>query len=139
MAKQPAAGPSNGQGVKNMRSKPKPPAAPTAQMPVMPSRDLFHRVNFSYQAAIFLQSLNNSGSIGESSSHAQRPQSSSADQPRKGRTKGKGKARMIEGIDGDEAEEQAMNGRSRSVDYGRLARTGMRECKKMGVHTQLKL
>ena len=77
--------------------------------PHCPNKDLFHRINFTYQASIFLQALDPSPAKVELV------------------TDQKGKRKAVEEESRDEP------------DSGKLARAGIKSERKMATHTLLKL
>ncbi|WVR03727.1 hypothetical protein IAU60_000722 [Kwoniella sp. DSM 27419] len=107
--------------------------------PVVPHKDLFHRVNFSYQAAIFLQSLGQDTRQASVASEAgpSRTTTTLKEVGVKGDRKGKRKAVEVNAV--DHPEQPVALGLQNRKAFRRLARLGMRETKSMGVHTQLKL
>ncbi|WVQ77367.1 hypothetical protein IAR50_007052 [Cryptococcus sp. DSM 104548] len=104
---------------KQQQSKKEKASNVAGQPPSVPAKDLFHRLNYSLQASIFLQSL------GESSGSSQQ------DAGREVRVvqDRKGKRRAVENSSGAGSEE----------GFRKLARLGMRESHTMVVHNQLKL
>ncbi|ODO04961.1 hypothetical protein I350_05572 [Cryptococcus amylolentus CBS 6273] len=89
----------------------------TGQPPSVPAKDLFHRLNYSLQASVFLQSL------GESSGSCQQYGGREVNVVKDR----KGKRRAVE------------NPSSSEDGFRKLARMGMRESNTMVVHNQLKL
>ncbi|ORY29760.1 RNAse P Rpr2/Rpp21/SNM1 subunit domain-domain-containing protein [Naematelia encephala] len=96
-------------------AKGKPSASKFSGPPPVINRDLLHRLNYTYQASIFLQQLGAASSSSSTSPVLDR--------------KGKGKSKEI---DAEEDEES-------NVDFASLARQGMQGARKMGVHNQMKL
>ncbi|WWD16399.1 hypothetical protein CI109_100825 [Kwoniella shandongensis] len=122
--KQPQASKGQAQN-QNQKKNPK-----SQQQPVIPNKDLFHRVNFSYQAAIFLQNL------GEGSGSGSNTTFNGDEEVRVNRDrKGKRKAVEVEGDDRSTGPKE--EGRAKA--FRKLARIGMKEMKGMSVHNQLKL
>ncbi|TYJ55552.1 hypothetical protein B9479_003702 [Cryptococcus floricola] len=89
----------------------------TGQPPSVPAKDLFHRLNYSLQASVFLQSL------GETSGSCQQDGGREVNVVKDR----KGKRRAVE------------NPSSSEEGFRKLARMGMRESNTMVVHNQLKL
>lgn len=111
-------------------------AAPSARAgPPLPNRDVFHRINFAHQAAAFLQQLVPASGSGPS------VRAGPSKKKKAGRgSNGRGEtergtvpeqAVTVEGVEGEKQD--------RTVEWGRLARKGTKEMKKMAVHTQIKL
>lgn len=109
--------------------KPKPNKAggiETRGPPPLPNRDVFHRVNFAYQSAAFLQQLVNTPSI-RSDVKQSNKRSSKADQ--------KKKRKVVLEVGGEGITGSAESG----TEWGKLARKGTKEMKKMAIHTQIEL
>ncbi|WWC60425.1 uncharacterized protein I303_102997 [Kwoniella dejecticola CBS 10117] len=153
-------GPSNDKTKQNQTAgKPAPGKAKDIAMPVIPHKDLFQRINYSYQAAIFLQSLG-SASVTSTSAGALSSLSSTSSKSVKRHDvglkidrKGKRKATEYEHDQIHDLEERMVNGsgRERKSERGseedrnmkrklrQLARVHVREMNGMTVHNQLKL
>ncbi|WRT65790.1 uncharacterized protein IL334_002739 [Kwoniella shivajii] len=122
-------------------------------LPIIPQKDLFQRINFSYQAAIFLQNLGSNNVASNSSSGLASSTIINVSPPdgevgmkvdRKGKRKAieytqsdqHGNRRKAERGDGVAEEEEAGVTKKR---FRQLARMNMREMNGMSVHNQLKL
>ncbi|WVQ64996.1 uncharacterized protein L199_003166 [Kwoniella botswanensis] len=112
--------------------------------PVIPQKDLFQRINFTYQASIFLQSL---GSGSSASTSTQGLNSGRGDVELKVDRKGKRKAiehEIPSSANSYDLEERLLND-GQDVEKGatkklrQLARINVREMNSMSVHNQLKL
>ncbi|OCF36289.1 hypothetical protein I316_02163 [Kwoniella heveanensis BCC8398] len=100
-------------------------------VPVIPQKELYQRLNYSYQAAIFLQSL---GSTSASSSSTRSDTLTAVRQADVGiKVDRKGKKKAVELVDVRE------NGDDAGKRFRKLARLGMRESRVMSVHNQLKI
>ncbi|WWC88067.1 uncharacterized protein L201_002970 [Kwoniella dendrophila CBS 6074] len=121
--------------------------------PVVPQKDIYQRINFSYQASIFLQSL---GTEASSSSSSSNPKSILNTKISDVTTKidRKGKRKAIENninLNHQREEEEMVNGKSSNEmgysdiatktrsKFRQLARMSIREMNGMIVHNQLKL
>nr|XP_018264837.1 uncharacterized protein I303_03017 [Kwoniella dejecticola CBS 10117]OBR86995.1 hypothetical protein I303_03017 [Kwoniella dejecticola CBS 10117] len=113
-------GPSNDKTKQNQTAgKPAPGKAKDIAMPVIPHKDLFQRINYSYQAAIFLQSLG-SASVTSTSAGALSSLSSTSSKSVKRHDvglkidrKGKRKATEYEHDQIHDLEERMVNGSGR--------------------------
>lgn len=103
---------------KQNNPKNQPQALKQPAQPQILNKDLFQRINYTYQAAIFLQNIG--VDAGPSSSISKRDEDVHVVMDRKG------KRRVVELKGGQEA-------------FKKLARMSMRETKTMVVHNQLKL
>ncbi|WWC96872.1 hypothetical protein V866_003747 [Kwoniella sp. B9012] len=111
--------------------------------PVIPQKDLFQRINFTYQASIFLQSLG-SGISASTSTHSN---SGQGDVELKVDRKGKRKAIENEipcSANSYDLEERLLNDgqdaeKGTTKKLRQLARMNVREMNSMSVHNQLKL
>ncbi|WVQ78880.1 hypothetical protein IAT38_000971 [Cryptococcus sp. DSM 104549] len=119
------AGNPGGQGPQKPNQPKKNPPPPPIPQPHMPNRDLFHRVNFSYQAAIFLQNL------GESSGSTSTSDIPSHEEEKALNPNRKGKRRAME-YQGEKVGDVREGLR-------KLARAEMKGCRTMVAHNQLKL
>ncbi|KAK8861678.1 hypothetical protein IAR55_002501 [Kwoniella newhampshirensis] len=106
------------------------------QLPVIPNKDFLHRINYSYQAAIFLQNLGEvSGSGSKTKTEPQTTRNKSTEVRVKIDRKGKNKAVEVD-VDGGSVN---AGDEERARAFRRLARTGMKDMRGMSVHNQLKL
>nr|ODN90342.1 hypothetical protein L204_05946 [Cryptococcus depauperatus CBS 7855] len=94
-----------------------------ATLPTIPNKDLFHRINFSYQAAVFLQNLGSS----------YKPLSQTVGQEVSTIVNKKGKKRAFEYESGPKQDED------QGARFRKLARLAMRQCRVMVAHNQIKL
>ncbi|OCF44104.1 hypothetical protein I317_02058 [Kwoniella heveanensis CBS 569] len=103
-------------------------------VPVIPQKELYQRLNYSYQAAIFLQSLGSTSACSSSTRSDTLTAVRQADVGIKVDRKGKKKAvELVELVDVRESGNDAGN------KFRKLARLGMRESRVMSVHNQLKI
>lgn len=108
-----------------MKNKPSGAGSSATVPPPLPNRDIFHRVNFAYQSAALLQQLVPGPSTGLSSKS----------EIQVVRDK-KGKRKAVEWHEEVVAEAGETGNK---IKWGRLARKGTREMKRMALHNQVKL
>jgi hypothetical protein len=95
--------------------------------PATNSRDIFHRINYSYQAAIYLQGLQGLEDARIAAQHATLANATSAPY----------ESESAEGPRGDGC--QVENAEVERPDYSRLARASMKATKKLAVHSLVKM
>ncbi|WVW80257.1 hypothetical protein I302_102235 [Kwoniella bestiolae CBS 10118] len=151
MAKNKSQQPNQPKPIANSQNKNDTKGKPTLKQdtyPIIPQKDLFQRINYTYQASIFLQSLGSSSSSTTTSVHIG---GEGAGQKVGVRVDRKGKRKAIESpIDipnrsnlADQEEERWTNGEvleeGTRRKFRQLARINVREMNHMTVHNQLKL
>ncbi|WVF66025.1 hypothetical protein IAT40_000763 [Kwoniella sp. CBS 6097] len=113
------------------------PMVKVDSVPIIPQKELYQRLNYSYQAAIFLQSLGSSSSSNSkptSTATCGLGSSTTGRQPDVGiKIDRKGKQKAVEFTNENKDADHA------GKRFRKLARLGMRESKVMSVHNQLKL